>query len=159
MSIAAKARCTPKWREAHSMRLRTAVDESAVASLYMSGKSQIEVAQELGIGRKVVANVMKRCGIQARKAVKRNQWGETNSSWRGDKASLCKLHRRLDRRFGKPKRCEVCGTTDDARTYDWANLSGRYTDMSDFKRMCRSCHWKYDNKILNLGRGANGHTP
>ena len=34
---------------------------------------------------------------------------------------------------------------DPSCTYDWANLTGDYADVSDFARMCRSCHRRYDN--------------
>jgi len=54
--------------------------------------------------------------------------------------------------------CEVCGAKDQNRSYDWANLTGKYDDPSDYKRMCRSCHWKYDKKHLNF-KGAVGGRP
>lgn len=56
--------------------------------------------------------------------------------------------------MGRPKRCEECGTTDSLKTYDWANLNGKYEDLNDYKRMCRSCHWKYDDRINNITKGA-----
>lgn len=51
--------------------------------------------------------------------------------------------------------CDVCGTEDKSKSYDWANLTGDYDNPQDFKRMCRSCHWKYDKKHLNF-KGAKG---
>ena len=36
------------------------------------------------------------------------------------------------------------------KNYDWANLTGHYDDPNDYKRMCRSCHWKYDERIKNI---------
>lgn len=158
MSESAKARCTPEWRATKSEKMRLPVDEKRIKELYESGMTKAEVASEMGIGRKLVSNTMIRCGIKARKAVKRNQWGDLNHMWKGDEASINKFHTRLYRRLGKPSKCDVCLTTDKNKSYDWANLTGNYSDISDFKRMCRSCHWKYDKKILNLGRGLNGHS-
>lgn len=91
--------------------------------------------------------------------MKRNQWGPNNANWRGAMATLSKKHKRLDRRFGKPKKCSVCGAHDDGRTYDWANLTGNYDDMGDFARMCRSCHWKYDQKVKNFRGAVGGRRP
>ena len=121
-----------------------------VASLYHGGKTQHEIAREVGISQKVIWNVMRRHGIKARVAAKRNQLGPANSSWRGDLAGYHAFHRRLYAKFGKPKSCSVCGSADTARSYDYANLTGRYQDIEDFAAMCRSCHWKYDDKIFNI---------
>lgn len=52
----------------------------------------------------------------------------------------------------KMSQCEICGTTDADKSYDWANLTGKYDDPSDYKRMCRSCHAKQDRVILNIGK-------
>lgn len=150
MSESAKARCTPEWRIKKSLSLCTEIDVEQVRSKYINGMTQLEVAESMGVSRKVVERVMRQYLIPRRKAIKRNQWGDKNHKWKGDLASLGKLHARLDRRFGKPKQCKVCGTTDESKTYDWANLTGRYANINDFKRMCRSCHWKYDKKHLNF---------
>ena len=93
---------------------------------------------------------MRRSGIAARVAAKRNQIGEANHSWKGDDAGKQAFHRRLYARFGKPCACQVCGTKDPAKSYDYANLTGRYEDLEDYTPMCRSCHWRYDKKILNI---------
>jgi len=98
---------------------------------------------------------MRRLGIKARVAAKRNQTGELNTGWRGEKATLSNKHKRLYRVFGSPNKCDVCGTEDETKSYDWANLTGDYDNPADFKRMCRSCHWKYDKKHLNF-KGAKG---
>lgn len=76
--------------------------------------------------------------------------GSMNPAWKGVNAAVSSKHYRLYRKFGKPMRCEVCGTTDKSKTYDWANLTGDYDDLNDFKRMCRSCHWRYDKKENNF---------
>jgi predicted transcriptional regulator len=150
MSEAAKRRCDAAWRMAKSEAYGTHLDEGRVREMYGRGLTQAEIAEVLGVGQKAVFNFMRRKGIKARIAAKRNQFGPLNAQWKGDAASYKAFHRRLVSRFGQPSHCEVCGTSDPARHYDWANLTGHYEDLSDYKRMCRSCHWVYDKKELNL---------
>jgi hypothetical protein len=150
MSEAAKARCTPEWRERQSNVLSTQVDANEIKRLYESGLSQTEVAVVMGTTQKVIFNAMHKNGIQSRKAYKRNQTKENNDYWKGDGAAYQGFHARLYREKGKPKHCDICGTDDPSKTYDWANLTGNYADMDDYKRMCRPCHWKYDGRVKNI---------
>lgn len=126
------------------------MDTGEIARLYTSGNTQDEIAAALGVTQKVVWAHMKRHEIKARKAAKRNQRGALNSSWRGDGIGYAGIHARLRARYGSPKRCSRCGTTDKRKTYDWANLDGNYARLASFVRLCRSCHWKQDKKILNI---------
>jgi len=65
--------------------------------------------------------------------------------WKGDKVGYFGVHDWITKHYGQPIGCEVCGLSDPERKYHWANLSGDYKrDRSDFKRMCVSCHRKYD---------------
>lgn len=155
MSESAKARCTDSWKKSKSDAYRTKIDDEKLRQLYTGGMTLQECADALGVGKKVVVNAMKRLGIQPRKAAKRDQWGEKNTGWKGAEATKVPLHKRLYRAFGQPKKCDVCGTTDESQSFDWANLSGNYADKYDYKRMCRSCHWKYDKKHTNF-KGAKG---
>ncbi len=144
MRRSALLRCTDEWRKKRSDSLRTKVDDATLKKLYGSGLTQHEVAQCMGVSQKVIFSAMKRAGIKPRAAAKRNQKGQCNNSWKGDNAGYQALHLRLTALFGKPKICAICGNTS-AKWYDWANLTGKYADISDYKRMCRSCHRKYDN--------------
>ena len=126
------------------------VDLDKIKTLYLSGMSQVEIAEEMGITQKVVWNRLKGCGVKCRAAVKRNQTGKNNSSWKGNRAAYAAFHCRLYALKGHPQKCEVCGTTDANKTYDWANLTGQYDNPDDYKRMCRSCHWKHDGTIKNI---------
>ena len=136
------------------MAQQTKVDVGKVRSMYVGNHTQTEIAAELGVTQRVIFNTMRRHGIDARVAAKRNQWGEQNHAWKGDAAGRQALHRRLYSRYGKPAACSVCGTKS-AKHYDYASLNGRYEDMNDYAPMCRSCHWKYDDKHLNFkGKGA-----
>ena len=123
---------------------------TAVRHLYISGMTQVEVAEALGTTQKVIWTLMRNHNIPRRPQIKRDQTGPKNHMWKGDEASYSAFHLRVQTQRGRPRHCEVCGTTDQRRSYDWANLSGRFDDPSDYKRMCRSCHWKHDRKILNI---------
>lgn len=125
-----------------------------VRELYGRGFSQAEIASELSLTQRVIFNVMRRNDIQARKAAKRDRFGEKNHAWRGDEASYQALHCRLYSRFGKPEKCSVCGTTE-AAAFDYANLTGNYADVSDYAPMCRSCHHRFDGRAANL-KGKEG---
>lgn len=110
----------------------------------------MELAQHYDVTQKVVWGWMRRAKINARVAAKRNQRGESNSSWKGSKACYTAFHARVIAFKGQPQCCEECGTTDPSKSYDWANLTGNYADVNDYKRLCRSCHWKRDGKIRNI---------
>jgi hypothetical protein len=134
------------------------IDMVKLIGLYQSGMTQKEVAEEMGITQKVVCQRLQHENFKCRKAAPRNQKKYLNNNWKGDKASYAAFHYRMKALRGSPKKCEVCNTVDLKRTYDWANLTGKYDDPNDYKRMCRSCHWKYDRKHLNF-KGAIGGRP
>lgn len=113
--------------------------------------SQEEVGIKFGVSQKIVFRWFRDLNIKSRKPYKRNQRGPNNSSWKGDKAKYAAFHYRVINEKGRPQKCEVCGTDDKSKTYDWANLTGQYHLIEDYKRMCRSCHWKHDKKHENLG--------
>jgi len=64
---------------------------------------------------------------------------------REERAGYQAKHLRVQTLKGKPKKCEVCGTTNPTKTYEWANLTGDFDNPKDYRRMCRSCHRNYDN--------------
>lgn len=79
-----------------------------------------------------------------RKIVKK---GSDASGWKGDAVGLNALHTWVSKNLGKPRKCQKCGTTT-AKQFDWANKSRNYKrDLSDWIRLCRSCHSKYDYKV------------
>lgn len=50
------------------------------------------------------------------------------------------LHYWVERQLGCPSLCANCGTTN-AKRFEWANISGEYKkDVSDWERLCVSCH-------------------
>ncbi len=117
---------------------------------YSSGMTQVEIAAKFSTTPRVVRYAMRKHGVKARVAAKRNQQGPLNSGWKGDGAGYAALHGRVIAAKGRPCECERCGTCDPGKQYHWANISGRYEDVSDYQRMCRSCHSKYDGLILNV---------
>ena len=66
------------------------------------------------------------------------------------------VHQWMQYHYGKPKKCSRCGfTSDNGRQFHWANLSGQYLkDITDWKRLCVSCHLRMDRKKSCL----KGHT-
>ena len=120
-----------------------------VRLLYANGKTQREIADRLDLSLKAVQGIFHRNGIKARIAAKRDQRGPLNARWKGDEAGYQAMHLRLYRARGRPFPCSVCRSMT-AKAYDWANLTGNYSDMTDFAPMCRSCHWKHDGRIKNL---------
>lgn len=118
-----------------------------VRALYESGNTQDEIAAALGMTQKVVWRLMRHHKIAARPAVVRKPLrGPLNPFWKGDAAGYQALHVRVDAARGKLALCTRCGSAGDPlKIYEWANLTGRYTDIHDFERMCRDCHRRYDN--------------
>ena len=121
------------------------VDLERAKELYGSGMTQKEVAVKLGTTQKVIYMRFKEIGYKCRVAKKRNQLGENNPNWKGNKADYKALHRRVEEIRGKPNKCEECETTKTKR-YEWANISGNYSDVMDYKRLCKKCHHKFDKE-------------
>ena len=115
------------------------VDE--VCGLYLSGMTVAEVQAATPSGYKV-QRILERYLPERRPAAKRHQTGEANHSWKGDAASYQALHLRVEAALGKPQRCSRCAATEGRM--EWANLTGEYQDVTDYARMCVSCHRKFD---------------
>jgi hypothetical protein len=76
--------------------------------------------------------------------------GENHHLWAGDNVSYQALHTWVRSRLGKPSECQRCGDTE-ARQFEWANISHEYKrDLSDWIRLCQSCHRLYDNGKVML---------
>lgn len=117
-----------------------------VRDLYAAGHTMAEVAALTGTTVKVLQRLMPRHGIARRGLGKRNQQGEKNATWRGDRATLDAMHLRVERVRGKPQRCALCDTADPSIRYEWANLSGHYNDIYDYARLCVPCHRRLDGR-------------
>lgn len=109
-----------------------------------------EIGEHYGTTAKVVKSWFDKLGIISRVAYKRNQTGENNASWKGGDACYSALHARVQKHRGKANYCSVCGAVNSELIYEWANLTGNYSDIFDYEMMCKSCHSKYDNIIENI---------
>lgn len=70
--------------------------------------------------------------------------GKNNYAWKGNKVSYFGLHAWISRELGKPSKCSNCGATKGR--FEWANISREYKrELSDWARLCRSCHISFDN--------------
>ena len=59
------------------------------------------------------------------------------------------LHDWVERNLGKPRKCDICGTTN-SKVFQWSNKSGQYKmDFNDWQRLCVKCHCLYD--FVNFG--------
>lgn len=129
--------------------------KSELESLYFGENlSQKEVGEFYGVSQKVVWRWFRDLGIKSRIPYKRNQSGENNDSWRGDNAGYAALHYRVYKKRGNPMKCEKCGTRDKDKRYQWANMTGKYEDVNDYKRLCQSCHAKFDGIIKNINHAV-----
>lgn len=132
------------------------VDVAAIKRLYEAGYSISEVATQLGLTYGIVMSNMIREGIPRRSKheirsmpppVRR---GPAHHGWTGEEASYGACHTRVFKAFGKASKCEVCGIFGPESKYNWANLTGHYTDLSDYAQMCKSCHTKYDHGVIDF---------
>lgn len=129
------------------------INMAEVIRLYEGGMTQEEIGKKLGTTQKVIYMRLKKIGYKSRVAKKRNQFGVNNPCWKGNKATYAALHYRVEKIRGKPHICEQCGITT-AKRYEWANMTGKYDDPKDYKRMCKKCHHKQD--IKSFKRQENG---
>ena len=148
MSLSAKARASrPEFLTQVHGYWKPFCSQNELIKLYVSeNMSQMEIAGLFGVTLKRVQTSMRRYGITPRPAIKRNQSGENNTAWKGSQATYKGCHLRVNRIKGKPQYCEVCHDMNPLKTYEWANMTGRYDDPNDYKRLCRSCHRQYDKK-------------
>jgi hypothetical protein len=130
----------------YTFRPLCAKDE--LIQLYVEQRwSQTEIAMKFEVSVRKVQGNMRRFGIKPRGAAKRDQTGPKNSRWKGVAGDYKALHLRVYSARGAPKHCERCGLSDESRRYEWANLTGRYEDPSDYRRLCVSCHRKFDLSV------------
>ena len=82
--------------------------------------------------------------------------GEKHPKWKGDRVGYYALHTWVGRRLEKPSTCSHCGRPNlSGRAIHWANKSGKYLrKLSDWLRLCVSCHKKYDLDRLGKHHGA-----
>lgn len=81
---------------------------------------------------------------ETKKRISNQLSGEKSYQWKGGLAGYSAKHKRIIKHFGRPSKCEFCGSSA-AKQFDWANVSGDYKDdISDWKRLCKKCHNGWD---------------
>jgi hypothetical protein len=69
---------------------------------------------------------------------------ENSCRWVGDEIGIKGVHKWIERRKGKPKKCSHCQSISE-KIYEWANIGHTYKrKISDWIRLCRKCHRKFD---------------
>lgn len=72
--------------------------------------------------------------------------GASAIHWKGEKVKYRGLHMWVQKNFGTPQFCELCGTKEP-RKYHWAMKEPGYSRArKDWMRVCVPCHKKYDLK-------------
>lgn len=88
----------------------------------------------------------KKGSIPWNKGVKGLLTGKESHHWKGNNVVYTTYHHRVVVARGKPDKCTQKNCSGITQFYEWANLTGKYEDINDYKKMCRSCHRKYDFK-------------
>lgn len=58
---------------------------------------------------------------------------------------------------GLPGPCDECGTTASRR--EWANISGQYLGLDDYRPLCVPCHRSFDRRRGHDRRENHGWSP
>ena len=119
---------------------------------HSQGMTQGKIGEVFKVSQKVVWRWFRDLEIKTRVPKNRNQHGENNHAWKGDEATYAAFHYRVESARGKPNYCTVCGSIDKTKLYEWANLTGNYSDITDYARMCRKCHRRYDKNRPNSSK-------
>lgn len=112
-----------------------------ICGMYRNGMTVAEIRASAPPGYRI-QTVLGRYLPELRPAIKRDQFGPNNDSWKGDRAGYQALHLRVGSARGNPSECEWCHATDGR--FEWANLTGDYSDVNDYARLCVPCHRRYD---------------
>lgn len=113
---------------------------------HTEGLTQSAIATHYGVSKATIRRFLSKNGIPFRPHTETQARLEKTAAWKGDDAGYVSLHIRVRRQRGTPKHCERCGLADESRVYDWANLTGNYSNVWDYERMCRPCHRRFDNQ-------------
>ena len=146
--------CLICWKEFPTFPSTIKIGKGKYCSLFCRGISQRTFLMKkcLACGKefKIIPSKNKRryCSLKCYWIFEK---GKNHSNWKGDNVGKRGLHKWVEIKLGKPKKCQDCGTTN-AKRYEWANISGEYhRDIKDFKRLCYHCHRKFDNHLHPRG--------
>jgi hypothetical protein len=73
------------------------------------------------------------------------------SLWESSRKGYFYIHKWLIRKFGKAKKCDYCGTKKGK--IEWAKIHHKKYERkkSNFWKLCRSCHIRYDRHNEKYG--------
>lgn len=131
---------------AQRIRANPKADEAAISKMYLSMMTHQEIADEMEISLKSVQKALKRAGTPSRRAVKRDQLGANNTSWRGELVQYKGAHQRVRSQRGKPTICTHCKRTDEDTKLHWASLTKEYHNIYDYIPLCVRCHSRWDRE-------------
>ena len=149
----------------HKMKIAESLKGRKLSAEHVRKMSEVRKGKEFTAEHR--ANISKsHKGLQNTLGVKHTDEAKANmSKSKGGKIMLkyvdqrhySKAHRWINEKMGKPSMCSKCKTTG-AKRYEWSNISQKYEfDVSDWQRLCASCHRMYDIKFkLGLQEVANG---
>lgn len=122
--------------------------------------STAEMGRKYGVSDTTIIKTLQRYGIARRRQGHNGDCarGARNPHWKGRKVGYTAAHDRVRRARGTPAVCEDCPKQGGSpRGYHWANLTGRYWDLEDYRRLCAKCHRTFDKSRLARG-SRNGAT-
>lgn len=89
----------------------------------------------------------KRKSYNKNKVLIGRQAGESHHRWKGDFVGYHALHVWVSKQLGKPSKCEHCLSESPQKRFEWSNVDHKYARvLSDYTRLCTSCHRIYDYK-------------
>lgn len=136
---------------------------AAIAAAYAGGNIKAAtVGATYGCAERTVIHIARRFGVPPRKSRGPGN-GQLHHNWKGEDIAYAGAHKRVSRIRGVPSLCENCGATEGR--FEWASLTGSYTNVWDYKRLCASCHRRFDldrtdgmrlvfSRVLSQTRGA-----
>ena len=124
-------------------------------SLSQKGKPKWTEEQKKQIGERQKG---KKLSEEHKRKIGNAQRGSKGSAWKGDDVGYIGLHIWVNKRLGKPSKCDNCGKENlYGHKIHWANISKKYKrDIKDWIRLCVSCHWKFDKPYEKRLRDLNG---
>lgn len=68
--------------------------------------------------------------------------GKPHNNLRKERPGYDAIHEWVERWKDDPEKCEKC---ESIKNLEWSNISGEYKrDLSDWQRLCKKCHHRYD---------------
>lgn len=139
--------CNKEFIVSHSVSISGKGKYCSTRCYYLSKNNDIQIKCQF-CGNNFITNLHE----GHKRFCSKNCWdkwsvGKNHWNWKGDDVGYGGLHDWVEDQLGKPTKCEYCGKDGlTGRKIGWANKSGEYLrDLSDWLRLCVSCHREYDH--------------